>query len=71
MTMLLYDGVLRFVYALSIYWTGALMRAVLLALVGTVVLAAWRLRNPVPTGVTRWLTTNHGKPPIGAADLGG
>ena len=64
MTMLVCEEVLRVVYALSLYWTDLLTRVVLLALVATVILTAWRFRNPIRRSAARWVTASRGKAPI-------
>ena len=56
MTMLVYDEVLRFVYAISLRWPGLLTRAMLLGLAGAAVLVAWRL---LP-----WIAASRAKHPI-------
>lgn len=64
MTMLVYDEVLRFVYAISLRWPGLLTRATLLGLAGAAVLVAWRLRKPVRTWVLPWIAASRAKHPI-------
>jgi hypothetical protein len=64
----LFEEVLRLVYALSLYWTGVLTRVVLLAVVGAVILTAWRLRSAVPRSAPRWVTASRGKAPIASRE---
>jgi hypothetical protein len=61
MTMLACDEVLRFVYAISLYWGVGLTRVALLALVVAVVLTALRLRKPARTRILPWVAASRGK----------
>ena len=63
MTMLVFDEVLRFVYAISLRWPGLLTRAMVLGLAGAAVLVAWQLRKPVRTMVLAWIAASRAKYP--------
>ena len=64
MTMLVFDEVLRFVYAISLRWPGLLTRALVLGLAGVGVLVAWQLRKPIRTGILPWIVASRAKHPI-------